>query len=92
MMHGRATSIHELTRSSQPRLKGSYHFPPYNILYVWPHDLHANVILFRNSKVMSSEIFEIRTLATLEAHNFLCKPSIEVRLKTKLYPSSKAFQ
>jgi len=28
---------------------------------------------------------------TLEAHNFLCRPLIEVRSKTKLYPSFKTF-
>ncbi len=31
-------------------------------------------------------------LATLEAHNFLCKPPIQVSFETKLYLSLKAFQ
>ncbi len=31
-------------------------------------------------------------LATLEAHNFVCKPLIEMRFKKKLQPLSRAFQ
>ncbi len=37
-----------------------------------------------DSRVESPKIFEIGTFATLEAHNFLCRPPIEVRSKTKL--------
>jgi hypothetical protein len=55
-----------------------------NTLYAWPWGLHLNVILSRNSQVKSLEILEIGTPATLEAHNFLCKPSIEVRSKIDL--------
>jgi hypothetical protein len=32
----------------------------------------------------SPEIPKIGTLATLRAHNFVCKPSIEMRFATKL--------
>jgi len=35
---------------------------------------------------------KVGTLATLGAHNFVCKPLIEVRSKAKLYPFSRAFQ
>jgi hypothetical protein len=45
---------------------------------------NPNVILFRNSQVGSPEIPKIETFATLEAHNFLCKPLIKVRSKAKL--------
>jgi hypothetical protein len=38
------------------------------------------------------EIPEIGTPVTLEAHNFLCRPLIEVRSKAKLSPLSKALQ
>jgi hypothetical protein len=34
----------------------------------------------------SPEIFEIGTSTTLEAHNFVCRPSIEVTFEAKLYP------
>jgi len=30
------------------------------------------------------EILEIETFATLEAHNFVCRPPIEVRYEAKL--------
>jgi hypothetical protein len=36
------------------------------------------------NNVGTPEILKIRTLATLDAHNFLCRPPIEVRSKEKL--------
>jgi hypothetical protein len=35
---------------------------------------------------------KIGTPRTLEGHNFLCRPSIEMRSEAKLYPSSRALQ
>ncbi len=55
----------------------------------WPRARHREYYKGENE---SLEILEIGTPATLEAHNVLCKPSIEVRSKAKLYPSSRAFQ
>ncbi len=40
----------------------------------------------------SPKILEIRTLVILEAHNFLCKVSIEVRSKAQLQPLSSIFE
>ncbi len=40
----------------------------------------------------SPEIPKIGTLATLGAHNFVCRPPIEMRFQAKLQPSSRAFQ
>jgi hypothetical protein len=40
----------------------------------------------------SPEILEIGTSTTLQAHNFVCRPLIEMRFKEMLYPSSIAFQ
>jgi hypothetical protein len=37
--------------SSQPRFGGSHHLPPYNILCVWSHDQHPNVILSQDFQV-----------------------------------------
>ncbi len=45
-----------------------------------------------DSQVGNLKIPEIGILATLEAHNFLCKSSIEVRYKTKLYPLLRSLQ
>ncbi len=62
--------------SSRFRLRGGHYLPPYSILYACPWGLHPYVVL--------SQDFEIGTLATLQAHNVLWKPSIEVRFKEKL--------
>ncbi len=40
----------------------------------------------------SSRIATIEILATLGAHNFVCRPPTMMRSKAKLQPSSKAFQ
>jgi hypothetical protein len=40
----------------------------------------------------SPRIPKIETHVSLEAHNFVCKPSIEMRSKVKLYLSSRDFQ
>jgi hypothetical protein len=56
----------------------------YSILCAWPQGLHPNVILSQDSQVGSPEIFEIEIPETLEAHNFECKPLLEVRSEAKL--------
>jgi hypothetical protein len=58
----------------------SHHLPSYSTFCVWPWGLHPNVILSHDSQVGNLEILEIRTPATLKAHNFLCRPTIEARL------------
>jgi hypothetical protein len=40
----------------------------------------------------SLEIAKVGTPATLGPHNFVCRPPIEMRSKTKLEPSLRAFQ
>jgi len=40
----------------------------------------------------SPEIPTVGTLATLEAHNFVCKLLIEMRFEAKLWSSIRAFQ
>jgi len=70
--------------SPRPEFGGNHHLPPCSILCVWPWGLHPNVILSRDSPLGSPEILEIGTLMILEAHNFLCKPQIEVRHEEKL--------
>jgi hypothetical protein len=73
-------------------LEGNHHLPLYSIIYAWPWGLHPNVILSRDSQVKSPEIPKIGTLTTLETHNFLCKPLIEVRSIAKLNTLLKNFQ
>jgi hypothetical protein len=42
--------------------------------------------------IWSPEFFETGTIATLEAHNLLCRPMIKVRSQEKFKPLSKKFQ
>ncbi len=78
--------------SSWHRLGGSHHLPPYNIICDWPHGLHPNVIFPRTPKLGILKFPKMETPAILEAHNFLCKLSIDARSKAKLYLSSRTFQ
>jgi hypothetical protein len=45
---------------------------------------HPNVILSRDSQVESLKVFKIGIPSTLERHNFLCRPSTEMRSEEKL--------
>jgi len=69
--------------SPRPGLGGSHHLPPYSILCVWPQDQHPNVIILGLPNG-SPKIPTIRSLATLGAHNFACRPPIEMRYEAKL--------
>ncbi len=77
---------------AQPGFEGSHHLPPYNIICAWPWGQHPNVILSQDSQLGSPKIPKIGTPVTLDAHNLVCIPPIEVRSKEKLQPQSKAFQ
>ncbi len=74
--------------SPRPRLKGSHHLPPYSIIGAYTRGLHPNVILFQDSQVASPK----GTHATLKAHNFLCRLSIELKFQAKLQPLLTSFQ
>ncbi len=73
--------------SPRPGLGGNHHLPPYSILCAQPQDQRPNVILSRDSQIPTTG-----TPATLGAHNFVCKPLIEMRSKAKLQPSLIDFQ
>jgi hypothetical protein len=62
----------------------NHHLPLYSIIYAWPWGLHRNVILSQDSQLVSPEILKIETFVILEAHIFLCRPSIEVKFEPKL--------
>jgi hypothetical protein len=49
-------------------------------------------ILSQDFQVGVPKIPKLRAFATLGAHNFLCRPPIDMRSNAKLYPSSRAFQ
>jgi hypothetical protein len=48
--------------SRQPKLGGSHHLPPYNILWAWPWVQHPNVILSRRSQVGVPKFPKLRFL------------------------------
>jgi hypothetical protein len=70
--------------SPRPRLGGSHHLPPYSIFYGWPHDQHPKCHFVLGLPSGSPEIPTIGILATLGAHNFMCRPPIEMRFQAKL--------
>ncbi len=70
-------------------LGGTHHLPPYSILCAQPRGQHPNVILSLDSHL---RLLKVRTFVILKAHNFVCKPSINVRFKEKLQLLSRAFQ
>ncbi len=88
----RTTSNTNTQDSSRPRLGGSHHLPPYSILCASPRGPHPNGSFVPGLPSGSPEITTTGTFATLRAHNFLCRPSIAMRSKAKLQPSSTAFQ
>ncbi len=92
-MHTQITGKHGLTSLITTWTWGKSPPSPYNIFCAWSKALHPNAILFQDSQVGSSEIPEMGTPTTLEAHHFLCRPSsMEVGFKAKLYPLTRAFQ
>jgi hypothetical protein len=89
---GRTTGNTDTQDSPRLGLGGSHHLPPYSILCTSPRGLHPNDFSFPGLPSASLEIAPAGTLATLEPHNFVSKPWIEVRSKAKLYLSSRSFQ
>ncbi len=77
--------------SPWPGLGKNHHLPPYNILCAWPQDLHSNVILSWNSQVGVSKFSKLDS-HNFGAHNFVCKPLIEMSFQAKLQPLLRTFQ
>ncbi len=78
--------------SPRPKLGGSHHLPLYIILCASPRGPHPNGIFVPGLSFGSLEIPKVVTPTTLGPNNFVCKPLIEMRSKTKLQPSSITFQ
>ncbi len=94
LQHFGAQMNHGQTRTHKthhgPNLGEAITFPL--ILYFVPdHKISTQMSFYPGTPKWSFEILTIRTLATLGAHNFVCKPPIEMRSKAKLQ-ASKAFQ
>jgi hypothetical protein len=57
---------------------------PLIVFYVIAHGVTPKCHFSRDFQVKSLEIFEIWTSIILDAHNFFCKPSIEMMFEAKL--------
>ncbi len=58
--------------------------PPYSILCGWPWSLHPNDFSLPGLPSGSPEILPVGTPATMEPHNFVNRPLIEVWFEAKL--------
>ncbi len=65
---------------------------PFIMFFMLGHRASTQMSFCPRTSSGSPEILKIRTPMTLTAHDFVCKPLIEVKSKTKLEPSSKPFQ
>jgi len=66
--------------SPQPRLGGSHHLPPYGM----PTRPTSKWLFVPRLPNRSFEITKVGTPMTLGAHNFECRPLIEMMSKAKL--------
>jgi hypothetical protein len=76
---GQATGNIDTQDSPRPGLGGSHHLPPYSILCTAPRGLHPNGFSLLGLLSGNPEIVPAKNLATLEPHNFVSRPCIEVR-------------
>jgi hypothetical protein len=65
---------------------------PFIVFFVLGHRASTQMSFCPRTSSGSPEILKIGTPMTLAAHNFVCKPLIDVRSKTKLEPLSRTFQ
>ncbi len=89
LVHGQATNSQD---SPQPKLGGSHHLPPYNILCAWPWYQYPNVIMSQDSQMGVLKFPKLGLPRLWKSITFVCKPPIEMRSKAKLQPSSRDFQ
>ncbi len=97
LVHGRTTSKHGLTRLTTTQTWGKPPPSPLSIFCAWPRNQHPNVILSWDSQMGILKFPKLglmipATPVTSGAHNFVCKPPIEMRSQSKLQPSLKTFQ
>ncbi len=92
LVHGQATGKHRLIRFTTAQIWGKPQPSPLSYTLCLARDQHPNVHFVPRLPNWSPEIPKIRTPVTLETHNFVCKPLIEMMYKKKLQLSSRAFQ
>ncbi len=74
---GQATSNTDSLDSPWPRLEGSHHLSPYNILYVCPRHLHPNGFLSQDSQGGVPKLSQIELPGLWE----LITPSSDLQLR-----------
>jgi hypothetical protein len=84
LVHKQAKGIHVLTRLTTAQTWGKPSPSPLSYFLLLTPGAVPKCYYSWDSQVRSPEFFKIKTAATLEAHNFLCRPLIEVRFTTKL--------
>ncbi len=70
--------------ASRLGLGGSHHLPLYSIFCGWPWSLHPNGFSLPGLPSGSFEIASVGTPATLEPHNFVRRPMIDMQFEAKL--------
>ncbi len=96
LKHFGARTNHKQTRTHKthngPDLGEATTFP-FIIYFVPDHETSTQMSFCpQTPKFGSPEISKVESPATLRAHNFVCKPPIEMRSKERLQPSSGSFQ
>jgi hypothetical protein len=80
---GRAMGKSDSQDSPRPELGGSCHLPPYSILCA-SHEAHIQMAFCPGATKWESRNFQSWDSRNFGAHNFACRPPIEMKSKTKL--------
>jgi hypothetical protein len=94
LMHSRST-FDARTNHEQTRTHKTHHDPdsgeattfPLIVFFVLGYGVSTQMPFCLRTPKWESRNFRNWDCATLDAHNFVCRPPIEVRCEAKLYPS-----
>ncbi len=92
LVHEQAISKHGFTRLTTTQTWGKPSPSPLQYILCLTTKLAPKCHFVSGLPSGSLEIPKVGILATLGAHNFVCRPSMEMRFETKLQPSLGAFQ
>ncbi len=79
------------TNHEQTQTQGKPPPSPLIVLFVFGHKANTKCYFVPRLPSWSLEISKIGNPATLEVHNFFCRPLIKMRFKAKLQPLSRSF-
>ncbi len=92
LVHERTKGKHGLTKLTTARTWGKSPPSPLQYTLCLATGLTPKCHFVPGLPSGNPKIPKVGTPATLGAHDFVCKPSIEMKSKAQLQPSSKAFQ